>query len=385
MKISYIYIPLIIVILVRASNASFILSTTLTLPHVSPEFHSIILASYSIAEATTGIFTGIIYEYIGSKRLLTFSTLGESISYGLMTLLRDPYVILILNAFSGFLASSIIVSTISLISESLSGGTRILGMGGFESVNLGGYLIGFLTSGIILLFKEVSYLISFVFMFSAFIMSLLLKVNERRKTEIRLSLSEFKSTSILLPIWIGFAMILGFAFVLPKLFTVLNIRLTIGNIDSVNPRGGVTIFILVAIIIVMIAAIIGGFITRFIGKKYALIIGSISTALLLISSSIFLNNPIALLVILAILIFPSLSLPTSLLSLLADFTDKTSVRGPYIGVYTIALGVGIALGQLLGGTLFQKYGIQSVFQLLSALFITLAIISILLIRKNINN
>ncbi|PNV81160.1 MAG: hypothetical protein C0179_04090 [Fervidicoccus sp.] len=121
MKLTPALLIYVSIVLMRAANASFIVSLVAAFPSISAYMQGIIQASYSLTEAIFGIFAGIIYEYLGSFRSILLSSSLLFASYAAMVVFSSievgPQAFAVPSALAGLSASFLLTSSFAVISE----------------------------------------------------------------------------------------------------------------------------------------------------------------------------------------------------------------------------------------------------------------------------
>ncbi|MGC9187473.1 MAG: MFS transporter [Fervidicoccaceae archaeon] len=401
MKLTPALLIYVSIVLMRAANASFIVSLVAAFPSISAYMQGIIQASYSLTEAIFGIFAGIIYEYLGSFRSILLSSSLLFASYAAMVVFSSievgPQAFAIPSALAGLSASFLLTSSLAVISEETSKASakgRLFGVGGLEASNIIGYAVGFTFAGTIqLLFPSAaknfspSFFFSFLALSSSALLSLSVRgeMRERRRVSLHVRTRVERRVLKLVPMWLGFSIVMGVAFVSPKFLNVL--LSSMGGITySFHVNSG---FMLLFALLILSAGVMGGsYIAGVIGKMNSLFIGSLSLSALLVTLSLFLkSHPLsggeqvlyaAGISILGVL---ALSVPPTLLSLLADYTDASRIRGPSSGVYVTSMGIGIALGESMGGKIYDSFGLPFLLASLALIFFPLSMGTWLMLRS----
>lgn len=377
------------VALIRSANAVFMVSLTITFPELRAGIQGVLLAAYSIVEALSGFFSGILYELLGLRPSLTIASAVLVAIYVIMNSTTSVWELIALNAVAGFAASLILVSSLSAIAEGTRGSAksrRILGVGGFEASNLGGYALGFSLAGFL---EILGILRGFTIPAILAIMSLLSGLFVPRiDTNIGASSHrEFyyisRRSFILIPMWFGLAMVLGVGFLSPKILKELNLGISLPIPRNISDSGeglirsyaaNPSVGLLLIIILMGIAGgiMLGSIITAKIGKERALLLGTFSLPIALAVLGLTYENLLIFLPIIILLATPALTIPPTLLALLADYTDDMR-RGPSAGIYVTTLGIGIGVGEILGGRIFDSMGLGSLAYLLAFLFLLLSL------------
>jgi len=384
------YSAYLAVALVRGANAVFIVSLAITYSEFSAEMVGVLLASYSITEALSGFLAGIIYEILGTKFSLMISSAMLALIYTTMSRVSLFYELVVLNAIAGFSAAMILVSSLSAIAEETRGfGTarRVYGVGGFEASNLGGYSMGFAIAGAleVLGLLKGFYISALMASISALTGFLARNVRSSASNHLRDLYVIERRALVLIPTWLGLAMILGVGFLSPKILRELNLGVSVplvgnisssgvdGAIESIGSNPSIGLLLIVILIGVAIGIILGSIITAKIGKERALVIGSISLSASLVMIGLTYENLVLFLPIILAIATPALTIPPTLLALFADYTDESRRRGPSAGVYVTVLGIGIGLGEIIGGKIFDALGLEVLAFTLAAIFIVLSI------------
>lgn len=400
------------IILMRAANASFIISLTTAFPNISAWMQGIIQASYSFTEALFGIFSGIVYEYLGSSISIILSSSLLLTSYVVMTVFADmgvsPETFTIPSALAGLSASFLLTSSLAVISDETARAStkgRLFGVGGLEVSNIAGYAVGFTFAGTLQLILpsiikgfSPSVLFSFLSFASSVALSKSIKSSNtnayrKEKKGFRFKAKIERKVLKLVPMWFGFSIVMGVAFISPKFLNELLKPLEASN-PSLRTLSG---FMLLLALLALSVGIIGGsYIASILGKINSLLVGSLSlpstlvTLSILVGSNSYIKGVTMILLALALLIFAmlALSIPPTLLSLLADYTDFSGIRGPSSGIYVTTMGIGIALGESFGGKIYDMFGLETLLIILAVIFFPLGIITWYILhsekRKNIS-
>lgn len=366
------------VALIRAANAVFMVTLSYAMD-LSPQLHGAVLAAYAISEALSGIWVGVLAERIGARLSIAIASLLLIAAYLGIEASRSFAAALPLNAMAGIAASLVLVSSLSEVAEATRGRekVRIYGSGGFEAANLGGYALGF----------AIAFLLEYLnvahgFYVSAFLAALALPAALLVGSEKRPARLELSARSLwLVPLWLGLATMIGVAFMGPKIVREAGI-----SIGGLSADGEASPVMIVGLVAVALALLIASYISARIGKRSAVILGSAFAPPAMVLVGMFyqqiLTN-IALLPLLALLALPIMLLPPSLLALLADETDAMRSRGSGMGLYVTVLGIGVGVGEyLIGGVVFERYGVEGMMLALAALFAALSAPTLLVLIKN---
>lgn len=375
------------VALIRSANAVFMVSLAVTFPELRTGVYGFILATYSVVEAFSGFIAGILYEILGLRLSLAIASSMLVAVYILMSSSQSIWELAVLNAIAGFSASLILVSSLSAVAEGTRGaaeGRRIFGVGGFEASNLGGYAFGFLLAGSLEILGILrGFTIPAILSSASLISGLLVRgIVVRRGLSYRDFYSVSRRSLILIPMWFGFALILGVGFLSPNIIKELNLGIPLPHLRSAGKEGGLvvgygassSIGLLLILVLIGIAGgiMLGSLVAAKIGKERALLLGTFSLPAALIVLGLTYEKLLLFLPLIIILATPALAIPPTLLTFLANYTDNTR-RGPSAGVYVTTLGVGIVTGEILGGRIFDSLGLGPLAYLLAIIFLALSL------------
>ena len=373
---------------IRSANAVFIVSLTVTFPGLSAGLQGFLLAVYSIAEALSGVISGALYEILGLRLSLAIASSMLVSLYLFMDLSSSITELAVLNAMAGFSASLILVSSLSAVAEGTMGASRkrIFGVGGFEASNLGGYAIGFSLASLLEILGILrGFTVPATLAMVSLINSLLARdiVARRGFINYRELYSVSRRSMALIPMWFGFAIILGVGFLSPKIIKELNLGIPLpfassmgkeedGLIRSYVTNPSIGLFLILALVGVAGGIMLGSLIAAKIGKERSLLLGTFSLPIALIVLGLTYRDLLVFLPLIILIATPALTIPPTLLALLADYTDNMR-RGPSAGVYVTILGIGIGLGEILGGRIFDTAGLEPLAYFLALLFLALSL------------
>ncbi|MCX8196392.1 MAG: MFS transporter [Acidilobaceae archaeon] len=368
------------VALIRAANALFMVSLALSLD-LSPALHGLVLASYAVVEALTGVMAGAAYERLGPRASLSLAAAYLVAGYLLMSSSGSPLLLMVLNGLAGAAAALALVSTLSLLAEETRGREkgRLYGAGGFEAANLGGYALGFSLAAAL---EYLGALRGFYSSAALALLALLLALPIARGGEGRVSYEVSRDSLKLVPIWFAMATVIGVGFMAPKILRELDV----GLLDGTSAEGMVSPLLIAGMAGASLALLAASYVAARIGKLKALALGSLSAPLALalfgLYHELFLGN-LLYFPLLALLALPVMLLPPSLLAYLADYTDRLRSRGSGMGIYVTVLGLGIGFGEyFVGGYAFQELGLGGSMLLLSLSFLLLSLPSLYLLWQD---
>jgi predicted MFS family arabinose efflux permease len=400
LRLSRLILLYFIVATVRAANAVFIVSLALTYPELSVTAIGQLLAAYSIVEALSGFLSGVIYELLGSRITLLISSAILAISYTAMNTTSSFSELIMFNALAGLSASMILVSSLSAIAEGtvgISASRRIFGVGGFEASNLGGYAVGFALAGFLELLGMLrGFIVSIILAFMSLIASVFITpIVPGAGIGYKIHHVDRRSL-VLIPMWFGLATILGVGFLSPNILRKLNLGISLpfqisnvdnyrGALENIGSNPSIGLLLIIALLGVSIGLMIGSLLSTIIGKERMLVLGSLSFPIALVTVGFTYENLLLFLPLIIVITIPALSIPPTLLTFLADYTDESRRRGPASGIYVTVLGIGIGVGELLGGKIFDTYGLKTLTVTLAILFLLLSIPTLIYVNRYKSN
>jgi MFS family permease len=179
-------------------------------------------------------------------------------------------------------------------------------------------------------------------------------------------------TKALLPLWVSITMLTGVVFFLPRAFRDLGVDTTTGS------------YLLFAGVMALGAGSVGfGRLSDKIGRERTLLIGVIGLLGLLVGLGILAWTGIGLLqlwYLLAPFALATTALVPSILALVGD-KAKEELRGSAMGLYSMILSSGIAVGTLVAGTAHTLGGLPALLVAGAVIFLTATVVSAILLRR----
>ena len=339
------------------------------------------LAAYPIFEAGAAIPMGRFCDTGGRKRIFVVSLGFMAIMMVFVGLTNNIYAVATVHALMGIGAAGVTVSTLTMITDLTRETNRGTGMGAFDFVNVGGYAIGLLLGTIMdSVFKanlSLAFFSTSVIVASAFLVGAIVIVeplHQRSASGWTTDLNPFRSmdarAKVIIPIWLGVTILLGMVFFLPRAF------------ERVGLAGGTTGGILLAGVFILGVGSIGfGALSDTVGRTKVLLVGVAGMMGLLISLSFSFNSGVGglyrnLPVISVFALATSALVPT----ILATVGDKALLerRGSMMGLYSVMLSGGTAIGTLVAGTVHHISGLTGILETGSVIFALACLLSFIL-------
>ena len=344
---------------------------------------AVALALYPILEAVTALFVGRLCDTRG-RRIVFLSSVGYvAVLIASIGFTTNLYAVSAIHALLGIGAAGVTVATLTMVTDLTAVDTRGKGMGAFDFANVGGYAAGLLVgSGLRSYFTDTlgnAFFISGAVVAGAFLVGLVvLKEPPHPPRQEDKSINPFKAidreTMATLPVWFGVTILLGMVFFLPRAFARVSIQ------------GGQTALILIAGLIVLGVGAVGfGALSDRVGRGKVLLVGMVGLFGLLFSllvsfdagtDAFYRNFPeIGLFGILTSALVPSI---------LATVGDRAVVhrRGSAMGLYSVMLSGGTAVGTLVAGLAHDRSGIPGILEAGIILFSIACALSLALWLRN---
>ena len=367
----------------------------------------IITALYPAVEGFSALPVGAYVDQRGRRKafvvgLVLVSTLTFIIGF-------SPNLFLVggAHALEGLAAALITVSSLAMITDLTIEKNRGTGMGAFNLFTLAGYGVGLVlgvafaqvfSSSLGFSFFIVAGVMAVAAVFSYFALREPSHVSQERRSLRQIYDSLSGDVSSILPVWFALTMVLGFFLFVPRLLKEAKPGLAQSYISQVTP------LILLGLVVLGAGAVLFGRLSDRIGRTKTMTIGLVGfIGFLSIFPNLFqqlvpippgtpwlttisLVGPI--LFVAGIFFFLGAAVLPSVLAYMAD-KATLGFRGATMGLYSLMLSVGLALGTVLAGfadqlgtqSCGQPCGVQGVFYSAVAILAVLSLVSGLLLRR----
>jgi MFS family permease len=351
------------------------------IPRASPIALGVILAIYPLLEGITATPLGRVCDLRGRRVVFLISLMAMSAMTLMIGLTRDIYVITVVHAFEGIAAAGITVSSLTMITDLTESGHRGAGMGLFDFANIGGYAVGFFLGGV--LHEAFRFNLGYSFFVTAAIMALAALVSlgllkePSHDVNRKASLNPFKAidsqTRSFLPLWLGVTILLGVVFYLPNPLR----RLGMGAFSTGNLLSAAVVFL-------GVGSVGFGALSDRIGRQKVMLLGVIGLLGLLTSLALLSGDPsfrgslMRYWYILGPLALAATALVPAILALLGDKSLQSS-RGFAMGLYSMMLSFGLAIGNVVGGVADAAGGLRAILSYGASIFLAACRVSLSLL------
>lgn len=352
------YVPIMIVRLATGANA-FLVS------YLSPGGNiavGYVLAAYTLVEALSSTIAGQLADRIGRRvtLILGYSWLTVLMLALYLSIRSMASVMLVaaLNGLMGFGAALVLVSSLTMVTDLTERGHRGLGMGAFDMVNILGYAAGYLVgsalyqamAGSSAMLAQVIMLIALYPIFLRYIMETrpvskgVVYINPLRGLP--------REALATMPLWLAITITLGSAIYAGRV---------LGKVEGVAPiRVGA--LVLGAVMAIGLGSVMFGHLSDRIGRFRTMAIGIVGVTVGLVVLAVTLLtgvNPILAVAAASPFIFMASAIVPSILSLVGD-TSLVSMRGSSMGLYGLMLGLGMGIGNIMGGYVYVHMGLGGI-------------------------
>lgn len=324
---------------------------------------AVALALYPLLEAATALPMGRLCDTRGRKGIFIASLGLIAVLMTSIGLSRNIYAVASIHAFMGIGAAGVTVSTLTMVTDLTSQGNRGAGMGTFDFMNVGGYAVGLVLGAKLeaTFAKELStaFYVTGLVVAAAFVVAVLVLKEPPHQVRGRdLSLNPLKAldsrAKAILPVWLGATVLLGIVFFLPR------------ALAKVGVGGGLTAEILLAGVVVLGMGAVGfGALSDVIGRTEVLLVGIVGMFGLLLSLGLSFTRS-SQIVVSNLPIIGVFALATSALvpTILATVGDRAiqERRGSAMGLYSVMMSGGTAVGTLVAGLAHRASGLTGIFK-----------------------
>jgi MFS family permease len=347
-----------------------------------------ILAVYPLLEALGSFAAGRYADRFGRRPAMVLGYLARlaatALMYPALAWGAGPLAVGVLNAASGFFTAFILVSSLAMVTDLTEVGNRGLGMGAFELTNLGGYAVGYIIGAV--LFHALGGAGSFAALaaFTAVLTPAVLAMAETAPVKgISIPLNPFKglppSTWPAIPLWFALTTFIGMGIYSGRAIAgVLSLSSKFAHIESSLLLSG-------ALIVVGLGAVFFGRLSDRWGRERTLNLGiaGVMSALAVLAVLLWTgSSPLHAIALASPLVFLASAIAPSVLAIVGD-RALVAMRGTAMGLYSVVLGVGMALGAMvgaasavaLGGLIGIVLAALAIFSTATALYIALRILT----------
>jgi MFS family permease len=340
------------------------------------------LAAYPILEAASALPMGRLCDTRGRRIIFAASLAYMAVLMASIGLTRNIFAIAGIHALMGIGAAGVTVSSLTMITDLTRVSNRGVGMGTFDFANIGGYALGLLIGG--RLEAEFSSDLSYAFFVTgaavaaSFAVSILaLKEPPHSSESGAVALNPFRAldqrTKAILPLWVSITSLIGIVFFLPRALAAIGLR------------GGATAALLFAGIVLIGAGSIGfGALSDRVGRTKVLVVGVLGLMGLLLTASISIQagskGLLAAFPLIGVFALATSALVPSILATVGDRARET-MRGSAMGLYSVMLSGGIAVGTLVAGYAHSVGGLTGILAAGAVIFGIASVASLLLWRR----
>jgi len=367
----------------------------LNIPQTMSSLAGIVIALYPAVEGFSALPVGTFVDLRGRRRAFVAGMAMISILTFVIGLSNNLVLVGGAHALEGLAAAMVTVASLTMITDLTVKENRGAGMGGFDLANLAGYgagiFLGVAFSHIFASNLGYSFLVVSAVMgaSTAFVyFSLHEPAHSSNQQQNLRGIYDALTGDVvgILPVWFSLTMVLGFFLFLPRL--VKNAGVT--DLTQSAP------LILLALVVLGVGSVLFGRLSDKIGRMKTMTIGALGElGFLLVLPDLFqrlivippgtplidsYNMVGPIIIVGGLLFFLGSALIPSILAFIGDKAAK-EFRGSAMGLYSLMLSGGIALGTVLAGISDDLGGVQAVFYSAAVIFGGLGLTSAWLLRK----
>jgi MFS family permease len=340
----------------------------------------VVLALYPLLEGLSATPIGRYCDVRGRRGVFLVTLSSMAIMTVMIGLTRNIYFVSTVHAVEGIAAAGVTVSTLAMITDLTDVGHRGAGMGLFDFANLGGYAFGILLGGLLVQFFRhslgYSFFVTSATLAAAAAISIALLTEpphlSGRNTPLNPLTTVDAHTRALLPLWLGVTTMLGIVFYLPAALRKI----------GVHPLQ--SSFLLVGgILAVGIGSVAFGALSDRVGRHKVMYLGVVGLLGTLVSLSVLARSPsftqalTKYWYVVGPLGLASTAIVPSILALLGDRSRMNS-RGLAMGLYSMMLSFGIAIGNVVAGVADSVGGLSAILAYATAIFGVACVVSVML-------
>ncbi|HVP23222.1 MAG TPA: MFS transporter [Conexivisphaerales archaeon] len=340
----------------------------------------VVLSLYPLLEGLTATPIGRYCDLGGRRRVFLTALFSMAVMTLMIGMTRNVYVISTVHAAEGVAAAGITVSTLAMITDLTESGHRGAGMGLFDFSNLGGYAAGIFLGGVLVqVFKDnlgyCFYVTAAALTVAAAISLFLLKEPPHlsgRNTPLNPLKTLDARTRALLPLWLGVTIMLGLIFYLPSALR----RVGVHPLQS-------SLLLVAGVFALGVGSVGFGALSDRVGRHKVMLLGVVGLLGTLLSLALLARAPsftgavARYWFVVAPFALAATAIVPSILALLGD-RSKTDSRGLAMGLYSMMLSFGIAIGNVVGGLADAAGGLGAILDWGAAIFALACLSSLLL-------